>query len=311
MGLLRRRSTSPQMPATPSIGFTFRPTPDATDRLVSLGATVYVAAEAKVLYVQVFKAACSSMLWAMSQMVGMDPADHGLSTQLHVNRALTIHDTSLHPVPTIDQVSDELRHEALTSSEWMRVAVVRDPYGRFYSGWESRKLLLHHGPWDGYPQPPLSFVDGLLDVGASFRDFARAAHEHRGIWQGDFHFAQQVHVMALDEIDFTDIVATTDLPSLFQRLSERSGRRIDPGRHNEGLGISADDVYDAATAAICEDLFAEDFSRLGFAHRPFTAPRSTMIDAQATAALAMIDERNKQIEDLVAAIGRVEEGEEL
>ena len=65
------------------------------------------------------------------------------------------------------------------------------------------------------------------------------------------------------------------------------------------------------TAAICEDLFAEDFSRLGFAHRPFTAPRPTVLDAQATAALAMIDERNKRIEDLVAAIGRVEEGEEL
>ena len=310
MGLLRRR-VAPAVPPTPAIGFTDRPTPDATDRLVSLGATVYVVADAKVLYVQVFKAACSSMLWAMAQMAGMAPEDHGLSTQLHVTRALTIHDVGHHPVPTIDQVGPELRHEALTSPEWMRVAIVRDPYSRFYSGWESRKLLLHHGPWDDYPQPPLRMVDGLLDVGGSFRDFARAAQEHRGIWQGDFHFAQQVHVMALDEIDLTDLVATADLPALFRRLSERSGRRIDPGRHNEGLGISFEDVYDAETAAICEDLFAEDFARLGFPRRTFSGPRPTVLDATATAALTMIDERNLRIADLVGAIEAVKAGEAI
>jgi len=308
MGLLRRRRTGGAEPAVPHVGFVDRPTPDATDRLVSLGATVYVVEDAKVLYVQVFKAACSSMLWAMAQMAGMDPSEHGLSTQLHVTRPLTIHDVGLHPVPTIDQVDPALRHEALTSPDWMRVAIVRDPYSRFYSGWESRKLLLHHGPWDAYPQPPLVHVAGRLDVGASFRAFARAAAEHRGVWQGDFHFAQQVHVMALDEIDLTDLVATTDLPELFARLSERSGRTIDPGRHNEGLGISFEDVYDAETAAICEDLFAEDFARLGFAHRTFDGPRPTVLDATATAALAMIDERNKRIEDLVGAIARVEAG---
>jgi hypothetical protein len=309
MGLFRRKA-APAPPAPP-VGFVGRSTPGATDRLVSLGATVYVVADAKVLYVQVFKAACSSMLWAMSQMARMAPEDHGLSRQLHVTRDLTIHDVGLHPVPTIDQVDPELRHEALTSPEWMRVAVVRDPYSRFYSGWESRKLLLHHGPWDGYPQPPLRYVDGLLDVGASFRDFATAASEHRGIWQGDFHFAQQVHVMALDEIDLTDLVTTSDLPDLFRRLGERAGTTVDPGRHNEGLGISFEDVYDAETAAICEDLYAEDFARLGFAHRTFTGPRPTVLDATATAALTMIDERNLRIADLVDAIDRVEAGEAL
>ena len=310
MGLFRRRSAPVSAP-TSQVGFVDRPTPGATDRLVSLGSTVYVVEDAKVLYVQVFKAACSSMLWALSQMAGMAPEEHGLSTQLHVTRALTIHDVGLHPVPTIDQVRPELRHEALTSPAWMRVAVVRDPYSRFYSGWESRILLLHHGPWDDYPQPPMVVVDGCLDIGASFRAFARVVSEHRDIWRADFHVAQQVHVMALGEIDLTDLVTTTELPSLFGRLSERSGRTIDPGRHNEGLGISVEDVYDAETAAICEDLYAEDFAQLGFAHRTFTGPRPSVLDATATAALAMIDARNRRIEDLVAAIERVTAGEPL
>ena len=297
-------------PADPSakVGFIGRATPGATDRLTSLGATVYVVADAKVLYVQVFKAACSSMLWAMAQMAGAKPEDLALSRQLHVTRDLTIHDTSIHPVPTIDQVSDELRLEALTSPEWMRLAIVRDPYSRFYSGWESRKLLLHHGPWDDYPQPELTYVDGHLDVGASFRGFARAAREHRGIWQGDFHFAQQVHVMALDEVDFTDIIPTSGLPALFERLSERSGFHVDPGRHNEGLGLAWEDVYDEEAAITCEELFDLDFSKLGFVRRSFDGPKPVVLDDVATAALSMIDERNKRIADMIDAISRVETG---
>jgi len=42
-----------------------------------------------------------------------------------------------------------------------------------------------------------------------------------------------------------------------------------------------------------------------------TQAHARLLGVDASAALAMIDERNKRIEDLVAAIGRVEEGEEL
>ena len=45
MGLLRRRRSAPAS----TVGFTKRATPDASDRLRSLGATVYVVEDAKVL----------------------------------------------------------------------------------------------------------------------------------------------------------------------------------------------------------------------------------------------------------------------
>ena len=304
MGRWRRRAH--QQPPV-SVGFIGRKTSGATDRLHSLATTVYVVEEAKVLYVQVFKAACSTMLWTIAEMVGYGPADHPLSTDLHVTRSLTIHDVALHPVPTIDAVSPALRHEALTSPDWLRVAVIRDPYSRLYSGWESRVLLLHDGPWSEYPQSELVFEDGLLDLGQSFRSFVASVAEHRSIWQGDFHFAQQVYQLALDEIDFTDLVTTSDLPVLFSRLSERCGRTLNPGRHNEGLGISLDDVYDPATTSLCEELYDQDFARLGFPHRTFSGPRPVVLDAVATAGLRLLDERNKRIEDLVGEIARRQE----
>ena len=309
MSFFSRRRTRPPTnggsvgePTASRVGFESRRTPDASDRLTTLASTVYVVAEAKVLYVQVFKAACSTMLWSLAQMAGKGPEDLAFSTDLHVARELTIHDLSIHPVPTIDRVSPELRHEALTSPEWMRLGIVRDPYSRLYSGWESRRLLLHDGPWTDYPQPDLVVVDGQLDLGTSFRAFVESMMEHRWVWQGDYHFAQQIYQLALDHIDFTDIATTSDLPRVFRSLSERSGRLVDPGRHNEGLGIKAEDVFDDVTAQRCEELYDQDFLQIGFPKRSFATPPPMVLDQVATRALGMIKERNDRITDLSTAI---------
>jgi hypothetical protein len=277
----------------------------ATDRLVSLASTVYVIEPAKVLYVKVSKSACTTMLWTIIDLIGEDASSLGFATRPSVMRSQVVHDASIHPVPTIDQVSPDLRHEALTSDEWMRVGVTRDPYARFYSAWESRVLLDNPGQWQQFPQPALVRDGSGLDVTASFRSFAASMVEHRGIWQSDPHFAQQVHVMALDEVDFTHLVATSELSSLFTAFSERVGRDIAPGRFNEGLHIGYEPIYDAATAKICEELYDQDFARLGFSTRDFAGGPSMVIDGPALKALDMIHDRNDRIVELSAHLRQI------
>jgi len=270
----------------------------ATDRLVSLAATVYVIEPAKVLYVKASKSACTTMLWTIIDLAGIDASTIGFAVRPNVMRSQVVHDASIHPVPTIDQVSDALRHEALTSPEWMRLGITRDPYARFYSAWESRILLDNPGQWQQFPQPALVASADELDVTASFRAFAAAMVADRGVWQGDPHFAQQAHVLALDEIDYTDLVPTTGLAELFVRLGERVGRDITPGRFNEGLKIPYEPIFDAATAAMCEDLYAEDFARLGFPRRTFTSQDPVVLRGPAKKALDMVHDRNDRIVDL-------------
>lgn len=273
-------------------------TTPATDRLTSLASTVYVIEGAKVLYTKASKSACTTMLWTIIELDGRDPADLPFATRPSVMRSQVVHDASIHPVPTIDQVSPELRHEALTSPEWMRLGIIRDPYARLYSAWESRILLDNPGQWQTFPQPALVRVDGRLDVTASFRSFVAAMSEHRGIWQADPHFAQQVHVLALDEIDYTDLVPTSKLNELFARLSERVGRPITPRKSNEGLSIRPEQAYDEATAHLAENLYDLDLDRLGFARRAFAdAPRLLLSDV-ATRTLDMVHDRNRRIVEL-------------
>ena len=273
-------------------------TSPATDRLRSLASTVYVVEQAKVLYTKASKSACTTMLWTIIELDGLDPASLPFATRPSVMRSQVVHDASIHPVPTIDKVSPELRHEALTSDEWMRLAIIRDPYARLYSAWESRILLDNPGQWQSFPQPDLVRIDGRIDVTESFRTFVATMVEHRGIWQADPHFAQQVHVLALDEIDYTDLVTTSQLNLLFERLSERVGRPITARKSNEGLSIKPEQAYDAATAALVEQLYDLDLERLGFAPRAFAnAPRLLLSDV-ATRSLDMVHDRNRRIVEL-------------
>ena len=127
----------------------------------------------------------------------------------------------------------------------------------------------------------------------------------RGLWQSDPHFAQQVHVLALDEIDYTDLVPTSELGSLFERLSDRVGRRIEPGRFNEGLKIDYEPIFDEATARICEDLYAADLDRLGFEQRGFSGGDPVVLEGPALKALDMIHERNERIVELSEHLRRI------
>ena len=270
----------------------------ATDRLVSLASTVYVIEPAKLLYVKASKSACTTMLWTIIDLAGIDPSTIGFAARPSVMRSQVVHDASIHPVPTIDKVSRELREEALTSPEWMRLGITRDPYARFYSAWESRILLDNPGQWQQFPQPALVATEEGLDVTASFRAFAAAMVDDRGIWQSDPHFAQQAHLLALDEIDYTDLIPTTGLSDLFVRLGERVGRDISPGRFNEGLKIPYAPMFDADAASRCEDLYAEDFRRLGFERRTFASSAPIVLSGPARKALDMIHDRNDRIVDL-------------
>lgn len=105
-------------------------------------------------------------------------------------------------------------------------------------------------------------------------------------------------MLALDEIDYTDFVATSQLNFLFERLSEWVRRPITARKSNEGLSIKPEQAYDAETGALAAELHDLDLERLGFAPRAFAdAPQLLLSDA-ATRRLDMVHDRNRRIVEL-------------
>lgn len=236
-----------------------------SDRLRTLADTVYVASRCKAVYVQVFKAACSTMLWTLLELEGHDPSVLDASLRADIpTHELLVHDRSRYPIPVITEVDPELRHEALTSDAWIRVAVTRNPYARLYSAWESKLLLGDPGPWQALGGPPPVFIAGDLDVGASFRAFVVDFAARPEIWMTEPHFATQSSLLALGEIDYDDLVPTSRLGSLIDTLSVRAGTHVTPPRANQGLGIDWRSLLDPASAATIASLYRDDFEALGY-----------------------------------------------
>ena len=72
----------------------------------------YAAVEARVLFVQVNKNACTSLKWMMAAVAGEDLAAFGPSLGAAAGDADDIHDRrQWHRTPRLDQMSPELRAE--------------------------------------------------------------------------------------------------------------------------------------------------------------------------------------------------------
>ena len=79
----------------------------------------------------------------------------------------------------------------------------------------------------------------------------------------DRHFKRQVDVVPTAAIDDIEIVPTSGLVGLFDRLSARAGRAVAPRRSNEGLGIDGTVLLDDEAAEKIVRLYASDFELTG------------------------------------------------
>ncbi len=241
-----------------------------------------VAERSRVLYILVPKNACTTMLWGLLELEGNDPAIMNGSLKRRISTPEeVVHDTDLYPIPTLADVSDSLRRDALTGLEWLRIAVVRNPFTRLYSAWESKVLLCPPGAWRFRDAPELIENEHGIDVGASFRSFVLELSQRPEDWLSDEHFRPQADLVPTEAIDDIELVPTVAIPDLFRRLSDRAGRAVAPRRSNEGLGIDGTALLDDETAERISELYAADFKMTGADPNAFVPGEPVFLDSVA------------------------------
>jgi hypothetical protein len=262
---------------------------------LSDGPVLFVAERSRVLYIRVAKAACTTMLWGLLELEGHDPAmmNRSLMPLLSTPDVL-VHDPGLYPVPTLADVSPDLRDVALTSPGWLRVAVVRNPYARLYSAWESKVLLRLADNSRFRGAPKLIENEKGVDVGASFRSFVFALSERPERWMSDRHFSRQVDLVPRAVINDIELVPTAAIPDLFGRLSDRAGMVVTPRQSNEGLGIDGSALLDDETAERIARLYASDFELTGTDPTAFTPSEPVFLDSVAVCLLRLAAARSER-----------------
>ncbi|WP_375501445.1 sulfotransferase family 2 domain-containing protein [uncultured Jatrophihabitans sp.] len=229
----------------------------------------WVLRDHKIVYVSTTKVSCSSLRWMIADLAGEDFTSFYRAPGDHQTRLMTIHahrDTWEH-APQIKHVPPEQRAEISRDNGWFIFAVVRDPWTRLFSAWQSKLLVRHASyvaryadqPW--FPRVPKTPEDVLTD----WRTFVRATPwlSHAEL-RRDPHFMPQVDSVHPDIVNYSRIYSLSEMRELQGDLhAHLAGLGRDQElylpRANESPLRMTRECLDAETAAAIAEAYRVDF----------------------------------------------------
>jgi hypothetical protein len=265
----------------------------------------------RVLFVPVPKASCTAILWMLAELSGLDEDRFAQSLGREVTPELTIHDMSRWP----DEHKLGVREpgdleEPLTGEGWLRFTVVRNPFRRLWSAWQSKVLLAEPQFIDKFSDQPwyphsVDSAEGVLD---SFRAFLDALGSDPELGRADVHWAPQVGLIGHPEFALDHVGRVEQLDDTLDRLRrhvEASGRTMPQMRRANVTPLPyADELFTKADVEVLEETYADDLETFGYDLPPGAALDAPCSEAWLDAvrrALPVVGElrgRNTRIHDL-------------
>ena len=192
----------------------------------------FVLPKQKMVYMSVTKVACTSLRWMIADLAGETRENFFPAVGAQQTRLMTIHgprDRWKH-TPQLKDLTEAERAEISTENGWLIFAVVRDPWSRLWSAWQSKFLVRHafytdhylDEPW--FPRVPSSSEQVVED----FRAFVLARPwETHELLRTDWDFKPQVHSVRPGKVNYTKVYDLRELSTLFS----------DVRAHLDGLGM--------------------------------------------------------------------------
>ncbi|HTE63954.1 MAG TPA: sulfotransferase family 2 domain-containing protein [Solirubrobacteraceae bacterium] len=226
-----------------------------------------VLPELRVLFVPVPKAGCTTVLWRLAALAGIEPEAFERSTLAEASAALTVHDMSLwRPEHRLATYEGEERERVLGEDGWLRFSLVRDPATRLWSAWQSKLLLREPRfleafgaePW--FPRVP----ERPADIVEDFRRFVAATGGAE-----DVHWAVQHDVVA--QLPLTHVGRVERLDETLALLRAHVGAErwpaADPPENRSPLPLPPH-AFDAGAAALVSERYRVDYEAYGYEGPP-------------------------------------------
>jgi glycosyltransferase involved in cell wall biosynthesis len=224
----------------------------------------------KLFYVATPKVACTSLKWWFADLEGYEQELRKVTESAETDPDLIIHDSFYKLAPNVTGLLPEALLETLISDAYFRFAVVRNPYKRIFSAWQSKLLLrepLQIAPYincDFYNQS----IKNAADIASAFEGFLEhiAANEAPNFL--DVHWIPQLDLLRPDLINYSKLVKIENAKELSNALSELLGTEfVDPfatRNANESLIPYLPELITARSAELIRLLYSRDFSIFGY-----------------------------------------------
>ncbi|CAN7660029.1 glycosyltransferase [Rhizobium sp. LjRoot258] len=237
----------------------------------------YLSRRHKLLYISTPKVACTSLKWWFASLEGYSEALYSITDSEETDPDLVAHEA--HKVaPQVTNLAFGQLAEALTSDGYFRFAVVRNPYKRIFSAWQSKLLLrepLQIGPYTKYAFYQLP-IESARDIAAGFEGFLEHLASSEAPSYLDHHWAPQATLLRPDLIDYTKLTKIEETGELRKALMEWLGEKApDPfsvRRANESLIPYSPALVTERSVEIIRALYAEDFDAFGYERHPPSTP---------------------------------------
>ncbi|PBB98422.1 glycoside hydrolase family 99-like domain-containing protein [Mesorhizobium sp. WSM3862] len=269
----------------------------------------YVSKKYKVLFVSTPKVACTSLKWWFASLEGYAQALYGIADSDESDPDLVVHES--HKVaPHVTGLKLEELSEALSSDSYFRFAVVRNPYERLFSAWQSKILVREPQQARLYPNSEFFHypVNDERDIAEAFEEFVEhlAANEAPSYW--DHHWTPQADLLRPDLVSYSRIAKIEQTPELSKALIDWIGQNATEPfgvrRANESLIPYGPAFLTKRSAELIASLYKSDFDIFGYERTPPSRRKafsSEQLDV-ALKAIGLIRGRHKQLELRAARI---------
>ncbi|MES2499601.1 MAG: sulfotransferase family 2 domain-containing protein [Pseudomonadota bacterium] len=224
----------------------------------------------KLLYVATPKVACTSLKWWFANLEDFADALRKTTDSIESDPDLIIHDMIYSVAPTVAGLPFEELFIPLTSEDYFRFAVVRNPFKRVFSAWQSKLLLREPqqiGPYvncDFYKQS----IKSAADIALAFEGFLEHLAKNESPNFLDLHWMPQLDLLRPDLINYSKLVKIENTEELSTALSERLGNEfIDPfatRSANESLIPYLPELITARSTELITLLYAKDFEAFDY-----------------------------------------------
>lgn len=264
----------------------------------------YVSERNKLVYVNTPKVAGTSLKWWFAELEGYAGLVSEVINSLESDTDLIIHDSFYKVAPNVTGLLPEKLAEPIVSNLYFRFALVRNPYNRIFSAWQS-KLLLRE-PLQIKPYLKYNFlwlpIKTATDVSLAFESFLEHLEslESPDFW--DVHWTPQVTLLRPDLISYNKIFQIENATQLIQFLANRLGSDFtDPFskyRVNVSLIPFNRSFITDRSAELIQLLYDKDFATFGY-DRELPESKEEFSNSQlrvALQAIHLIRGRNQRID---------------